>query len=157
MESLQQAESAVASGVLMDNLARTMGSQGIDDKWFVSKLPDTPGGRYLWPLFATHEFQESLKNYSQLRLALGKLEQWSSEIDEGKDLSPSRQRELDTRIAFLQAETVGMLDQLRDYMKSLAMAELERRRQRLVSYAGEARFSMAQIYDYASKRWGGEQ
>jgi hypothetical protein len=39
----------------------------------------------------------------------------------------------------------------------MAFEELEQRKQRLVQYFNEARFSVAQIYDYAAKRWGEPQ
>ena len=120
----------------------------------VSRLPDTPGGRYLWQLFATHEFQEALKNYSHVRLSLGKLEQWSSEIDDTNDMAPRQKRSMEKRISKLQSRLINLVDQLRDHLKALSLKELENRKQRLVSYAADARFSMAQLYDYAAKRWG---
>lgn len=154
MEEVKKAAATVSSGVLVDNLARIMSSQEVDDRWLVSELPNTPGGRYLWQLFATNEFQESLKNYAQIRLSLGKLEQWSSEISEGSDMAPRQKRYMSKRIAKLQARLVKMVEKLREHFKNLALKELEKRKQRLVGYAAEARFSMAQIYDYAAKRWG---
>lgn len=154
MEEVKKATVTVSSGVLVDNLARVMSGQEVSDRWLVSELPDTPGGRYLWQLFATHEFQESLRNYAQIRLSLGKLEQWSSEISEGEDMSPRQKRYMSKRITKLQAKLVKMVEKLREHLSNLALKELENRQQRLVGYAAEARFSMAQIYDYASKRWG---
>lgn len=154
MEQVQQATVTVSSGVLVDNLARIMSGQEVGNRWFVSRLPDTPGGRYLWQLFATNEFQESLKNYAQIRLSLGKLEQWSSEISDGQEMAPRHKRDLSKRISKLQSKLVKMVEKIREHLKNLALKELENRKQRLVGYAAEARFSMAQIYDYASKRWG---
>ena len=141
MEQVEKAKVTVSSGVLMDNLARVMSGQEVSDRWLVAELPDTPGGRYLWQLFATHEFQESLKNYAQIRLSLGKLEQWSSQ----SELRPFYQ----TALKMLGAAPNPRLEE-----GDLALKELEKRKQRLVGYAAEARFSMAQIYDYAAKRWG---
>lgn len=154
MEEVKKATVSVSSGVLVDNLARVMSGQQVGDRWLVAELPDTPGGRYLWQLFATHEFQESLKNYAQIRLSLGKLEQWSSQISEGTDMAPSQKRDMSKRITKLQTRLVKMVEKLREHLKNLAIKELEKRKQRLVGYAAEARFSMAQIYDYAAKRWG---
>jgi tetratricopeptide (TPR) repeat protein len=157
MERVREAEAAVNSGLLVDRLARAVGSQSADQRWLVQELPNTPGGRYLWQLFATNEFQETLKNYAQLRLSLGRLEQWSSQIDDAKDLAPSHQRKLEKKILRLQGELLSMLERIQTHLKVLAKETLERRKQRLLGYAGEARFSMAQIYDYASKRWGDSQ
>jgi hypothetical protein len=155
MEQVRLAETAINSGVLVDSLARTVGAQDAKDRWLLQQLPDNAGGRYLWPLFATNEFQETLKNYAQMRLSLGRLEQWSSEIDDSKGMAPQQRRQLETRIGQLQGKLVAMVERLRNHLQSLALKELARRKQRLVGYAGEARFSMAQIYDYAAKRWGG--
>lgn len=157
MEQVRQAEAAVDSGVLVDQLARTVGNQSPDERWLLKELPNTPGGRYLWQLFATNEFQETLKNYAQMRLSLGRLEQWSSEVDDAKDLAPSHRRKLEGKIRDLQSKLVAMVDRIQVHLKVLAQEELQRRKQRLLGYAGEARFSMAQIYDYAAKRWGNEK
>ena len=123
----------------------------------LTDLPNTPGGRYLWQLFATHEFQETLKNYAQLRLSLGRLEQWSSEIDVNEDLAQEHRQKLNANVLRLQGKVIAMVNRLQVHLQDLALEELAKRKQRLVSYAGEARFSMAQIYDYAAKRWGGEK
>ncbi len=154
LEQVNKAKDAVNNEVLVDSLVRTMSSQSKDEQWLVSRLPDTPGGRYLWQLFATHEFQESLKNYAHVRLSMGKLEQWSSEIDDANDMAPSQKRAMAKRISKLQSRLVGLVNQLREHLKALSLKELENRKQRLVGYAADARFSMAQLYDYAAKRWG---
>ena len=154
MEQVRQAETSVKKGVLVDSLARVMGSPEGAGGGALSNLPSTPSGRYLWQLFATHEFQETLKNYAQLRLSLGRLEQWSSEIDINKDLAPQHRKKLNEKIVNLQSKVIAMVDGLQVHLQSLALEELENRKQRLMGYAGEARFSMAQIYDYAAKRWG---
>ena len=157
MEQVNQAEEAVDSGVLMDNLARAVASQSANDRWLVQGLPNTPGGRYLWQLFSTNEFQETLKNYAQLRLSMGRLEQWSSQIDSAKQLTPSHRQKLEQKVLKLQGALLSMLERIQTHLKTLAKETLNRRKQRLLGYAGEARFSMAQIYDYASKRWGDKQ
>ena len=154
MEEVRKATATVSSGVLVDNLARIMSNQKVTDRWLVAELPNTPGGRYLWQLFATNQFQESLKDYAQIRLSLGKLEQWSIEIDDDSGMSPRQKKYMSQRITKIQARLVKMVEKLREHFKDLAIKELEKRKQRLVGYAAEARFSMAQIYDYAAKRWG---
>ena len=154
LEQVNKAKDTVNSGVLVDSLARTISTQNINDQWLVSRLPATPGGRYLWRLFATHEFQETLKNYSRVRLALGRLEQWSSEIDQDRGIKPGKKQSITKRIYSLQSRLVNLVSQLRIHLKESSLKELENRKQRLVSYAADARFSMAQLYDYAAKRWG---
>ena len=154
LEQVIKAKDTVDNGALVDSLVRTISGQSKDERWSVSRLPDTPGGRYLWQLFATHEFQESLKDYAQVRLSLGKLEQWSSEIDDANDMAPRQKRAMTKRLSKLQSRLVGLVNQLREHLKSLSLKELENRKQRLVGYAADARLSMAQLYDYAAKRWG---
>ena len=157
VEQVRQAEAAVNNGALADTLARVVGSQPAEQHWLVQDLPNTPGGRYLWQLFTTHEFQETLKNYARLRRSLERLEQWSSQIDSAKDLEPTHRRELEKRVAGLQSELLSVLERIQTHLKILAQETLKRHEQRLLGYASEARFSMAQMYDYASKRWGSEQ
>jgi tetratricopeptide (TPR) repeat protein len=154
LEQVNKATETVNSGVLVDSLVRTIGTQSNDQRWFVSKLPATPGGRYLWQLFATHEFQETLKNYSRVRLSLGRLEQWSSEVDEDRNLTSKQKRAMLKRISRLQSRLISLVNKLRGHLKESSLKELENRKQRLVSYAADTRFSMAQLYDYAAKRWG---
>jgi len=89
-----------------------------------------------------------------LRLSLGRLEHWSSQIDGSKDMAPTQRDSLEKKVLGLQGEVLAMLDRIQAHLKVLAQETLEHRKQRLLGYAGEARFSMAQIYDYASKRWG---
>lgn len=157
VEQVRQAKAAVNSGALADTLAHVVGSQSAEQHWLVQDLLNTPGGRYLWQLFTTHEFQETLKNYAQLRRSLERLEQWSSQIDSAKDLEPTHRRELEKRVAGLQSELLSVLERTQTHLKILAQETLKRHEQRLLGYASEARFSMAQMYDYASKRWGSEQ
>lgn len=157
MEQVRLAEASVKKGVLVDSLARELEGQEEVGGGAITDLPNTPGGRYLWQLFATHEFQETLKNYARLRLSLGRLEQWSSEIDVNKSIAKSHRQKLNDKVLKLQGKAIGMVDRLQAHMQSLALEELEKRKQRLVGYAGETRFSMAQIYDYAAKRWGGNK
>lgn len=154
LEQLKKAELAVSSGAMIDKLARAFNNQGMEAQAVLTGLADAGASRYLWPLFATYEFQETLKNYARMRLSLGRLDEWLSQVDNSKKVALSQQPDLEIRIVRLQAKLVEMVERVRDYLRVLALNELEQRKQRLVNYAGEARFSMAQIYDYAAKRWG---
>ena len=116
---------------------------------------DTPEGRYLSPLLVSYKFREALHNYAALRLSLGRLEGWSATVKTYQNLSASKQREYEQRIARVQSKVILLVEKYRHYLQSMAYDELERRKKRLVNYFNEARFSVAQIYDYAAKRWGG--
>lgn len=44
--------------------------------WQLERAPDAPHTRYLYQLLASHEFQEGLKNYRDLRIMQRNLERW---------------------------------------------------------------------------------
>ena len=157
MEQVRQAGEAVNSGVLLDRLAGATGNQPADQRWLAQELPNIPGGRYLWQLFATNEFQETLQNYTRLRLSQRRLKQWSSQIDDAKGLAPTHRRTLEQKVVDLQNKLLSVQERIQTHLKTLAQETLKRYEQRLLGYASETRFSMAQTYDYASKRWGSEQ
>jgi hypothetical protein len=140
----------------VDNLVQAMSAytQPSLEREVIPDLPKTNAARYLWPLFSSNEFQETLRNYAQLHQSLGKLEQWARDIKGNNLMAASQRGQVGQRIADLKTEVVAMEGRLRDYLQSLALTELQRRKERIISFAGEARFSMAQIYDYAAKRWG---
>jgi len=54
-----------------------------DANWVVKlrKLPETPETYYLLELMASHDFQESLKNYLDLEQLRQKLESWNRDLD----------------------------------------------------------------------------
>jgi hypothetical protein len=49
--------------------------------WQLEKLPDAPHTRYLYHLMASHEFQEGLKNYRDLRLMQANLARWTDSLE----------------------------------------------------------------------------
>ncbi|NNF39799.1 MAG: hypothetical protein HKN64_00375 [Woeseiaceae bacterium] len=49
--------------------------------WRLEDLPEGPEARYLFHLLATHEFQEGLKNYRDLRYLYQNLENWQRNVD----------------------------------------------------------------------------
>jgi hypothetical protein len=59
-------------------------------------LPDAPETRYLFHLLATHEFQEALKNYRDLKLMQGNLVRWSQAADAFQSMIETR------RVAYAQ-------------------------------------------------------
>lgn len=154
LDRLTQAEIEVQDGALLEELVREIGRQGVAESRVLSALPDTPAISYLWSLLSTDEFQETLNNYAQLRLALSRLQQWSSEAGDDARLTQAQRRNLLLRIADLEGRVTQTADEVRDHLQAMVLLELERRKRRVFGYADEARFSMAQIYDYAAKRWG---
>ena len=57
-----------------------------------SNLPDAPETRYLYHLLASHEFQEGLKNYRDLRLMQRNLATWSLSVAAFEDMVDTRRR-----------------------------------------------------------------
>ncbi len=49
--------------------------------WQLETLPDAPHTRYLYHLMASHEFQEGLKNYRDLRLMQANLSRWTDSLE----------------------------------------------------------------------------
>lgn len=151
---INAAAEAISGGKLIEGLIRAETGESASGTWTVEKVLDTPEGRYLWSLISSYEFRETLFNYKQLRLSLGKLEGWSAAIDTLESLSPKRRANYESRVTQLQSQVLLASEKLNHHLQSMAYDELEQRKKRLVQYFNEARFSVAQIYDYAAKRWG---
>ncbi len=76
--------------------------------WQLKNLPDAPETRYLYHLMATHEFQEGLRNYRDLRLMRRNLTSWSQSVEAFQDMIAARRQAFAERIP--QLET--MLDKV---------------------------------------------
>lgn len=155
IENINTAADAVGGGKMLEGMIRVaqFEDEGGDERK-LRRVLNTPEGRYLMPLLASYEFREALHNYAALRLSLGKLEGWSARLDTYQDLTDQQRKEYEQRIARVQSKVLLLVEKYRHYLQSMAYDELERRKERLVNYFNEARFSVAQIYDYAAKRWG---
>jgi tetratricopeptide (TPR) repeat protein len=157
IKKINTAAEAVGGGKLVEGLIRAQSGESVSGLWTEKMVLNTPEGQYLWPLLTQYEFRETLFNYQRLRVSLGKLEGWSALLNTLQSLSDKRRATYETRITQLQSQILLASEKLNHHLESLAYDELERRKQRLVQYFNEARFSVAQIYDYAAKRWGQTQ
>jgi len=151
---INKAAEAIAGGKLIEGLIRTQTGESLAGIWTIQNVINTPEGEYLWQLMAGNEFRETLFNYTQLRLSLGKLEGWSAIIDTLENISEKRASAYKTRILQLQSKVLVTTERVHHLLQKIAFDELDRRKKRLVGYFNEARFSVAQIYDYAAQRWG---
>jgi hypothetical protein len=81
---------SIRDGHFLKALAREELKQDAD--WVVKlrKLPQTPETYYLLDLMASHDFQESLKNYLDLEELRKKLETWERDLDAFEDVIASR-------------------------------------------------------------------
>jgi len=157
INNINIAAEAVSGGKLVEGLIRAQTGESVSGLWTEEKVLNTPEGRYLWPLLTKYEFRETMFNYTQLRLSLGKLEGWSASLDTLQSLNKKRRSAYEARITQLQSQVLLASEKLNHHLQRMAFDELEQRKQRLVQYFNEARFSVAQIYDYAAKRWGDQQ
>ena len=158
IEKINIAADAVGGGKMLEGMMQVtrLEKEG-DEERKLKRVLDSPEGRYLGTLLVSYEFREALNNYAALRLSLGKLEGWSAALSTYDDVPANKHREYKDRIATVQSKVILLVEKYRHYLQSMAYDELDRRKARLVNYFNEARFSVAQIYDYASKRWGDKQ
>jgi tetratricopeptide (TPR) repeat protein len=157
INKINTAAEAVSGGKLIEGLIRAQTGESVSGLWTEAKVLNTPEGHYLWPLLTQYEFRETMFNYTQLRLSLGKLEGWSASLDTLQSLNQKRRAAYEARITQLQSQVILASEKLNHHLQRLAYDELDLRKQRLVQYFNEARFSVAQIYDYAAKRWGDQR
>ena len=131
---IDESIAAIRSGGFLDSVLDAMPQgAGAPDvaSWFwqLSSAPDAPHTRYLYPLLASHAFQEGLKDYRDLRIMQANLATWSGSLEalsamveareaaartvgprkaqvlDGADLAASEQRrdELEARVARITA------------------------------------------------------
>lgn len=76
----------IREGKFLTSLVREEMKQDAD--WLVKlrRLPERPETFYLLDLMASHDFQESLKNYLDLEQLRKKLEAWSGDLDAFEDI-----------------------------------------------------------------------
>jgi len=124
IDRIDQSVRAIRAGKLTDALLSNSGSEETGWLWSLQSLPDTPETRYLSHLMATHDFQEALKNYRDLRFLIARLDQWAEDAVIYRDMLATRRQGFRERLpAVLQSRRA--LDQPR------LMAERDRLRARL--------------------------
>jgi hypothetical protein len=79
---LDESITAIEAGGFLDSILTAM-PKGDRPGWFwqLEKLPDAPHTRYLYHLMASHEFQEGLKNYRDLKLMQANLARWTESLE----------------------------------------------------------------------------
>ena len=92
----------------------------LDANWVVKlrELPETPETYYLLELMASHDFQESLKNYLDLKQLRKKLERWHGDLDAYEEIIEKRRTyyqpllpEIDNRFRLLDSQMRLRLEQ----------------------------------------------
>ncbi len=156
LERVGKVEKQVDNGDMVRTLAAAFSDDDVLERDVLSALPKASGASHLWQLFSTHEFQEMLRSYVRTGQSLKKITDWTSQVKVDDSLPPASREALLTRAATLEIRLNTLSGKLQAHMQSLASQELAQRRKRIQAYTDETRFSIAQIYDYAAKRWGGK-
>ena len=101
-----------------------------DANWVVKlrKLPQTPETYYLLELMASHDFQESLKNYLDLEKLRKKLEVWGGDLDAFEEIIEQRRAYYRPLLPVVDKEFRRLDSQMR-----LRLEQRERIEQRLKS------------------------
>jgi hypothetical protein len=99
-----------------------------DANWVVKlrKLPQTPETYYLLSLMASHDFQESLKNYLDLEQLRKKLETWEGDLDAFEEIIEQRRAYYEPLLPGIDREFRRLDSQMR-----LRLEQRERIKKRL--------------------------
>jgi len=81
-----------AGGFLESMLEAAPAGDAVGWLWQLQKLPDAPQTRYLYHLLASHEFQEGLKNYRDLRIMQRNLEGWRESLAAFDEMVTTREQ-----------------------------------------------------------------
>jgi hypothetical protein len=116
-------------------------------------------GALTWQL--TQEYPQRLweakKQLRELDAQLGQARERDSALAQAQRDEPAhfqqfatRITQLDQRIRSLQPQVAELMHDQQQYIQELAVAELEHQKQQLATYATQARFAVARLYDRAS-------
>lgn len=116
--NLDESIAAIRSGELLDGLLASNPGEEMGWFWSIDRLPRIPHAAHLAPILATHEFQESFKNYRDLEFLGRNLHEWQESLDVIGDMLENRQRAFAERLPGVRARqrTVGIdaLERQRD-------------------------------------------
>ncbi len=136
------------AGVLVDKLTRT------DVEAFneFEAFPAIPEVRYFGRLLESHAFQSALRNYRDLKIMQEQLSGWAKAVYSIPNMSETFIKVYVDQIAAKQTKLAVAAEEMKQYIGSLAMAELEKRRVLLQGYVKEAFFNLGVSYDRGADR-----
>jgi hypothetical protein len=88
----------IRSGHLLDRLLDDDKKDTLTWYWQLTTLPNAPESRYLYPLLASNEFQEGLKNYRELNFMSRNLDNWRDDVSAYDDMLDTRQEAYNRRV-----------------------------------------------------------
>jgi hypothetical protein len=119
---IDQSIESIRAGRLLDAIMDDDEGERSGWYWQLKNLPDAPETRYLYHLLASHEFQEGLKNYRDLRIMQRNLANWALSVEAFDSMVDAR------RQAFAARQPA-----LRRIMENVDLDALEARRNALES------------------------
>jgi hypothetical protein len=112
IDKLNASINSIREGKFLESLVREEMKQDAD--WIVKlrTLPETPETFYLLDLMASHDFQESLKNYLDLEQLRKKLEAWPGDLDAFEDLIRLRSAHYEPILSAIDGEFSRLDDEV---------------------------------------------
>lgn len=81
IQRLQDIIININNGTFIDDILNKQSNNEMGWFWEMEQAPDAAESQYLISLLASHQFQESLKNYRDLRILKANLLEWQNNID----------------------------------------------------------------------------
>lgn len=100
---IDESIAAIRQGRLLQAIMENDSADNVGWYWQLKELPDAPETRYLFHLLATHEFQEGLKNYRDLKLMQRNLASWSLAVEAFQDMIDARRQAYARRVPNMTA------------------------------------------------------
>lgn len=101
-QRIDQSIASIRSGRLLEAIMENDKAENVGWYWQLQNLPDAPETRYLYHLLASHEFQEGLKNYRDLKLMQRNLATWELSITAFDDMVDTRRTAFSERTPLMQ-------------------------------------------------------
>jgi hypothetical protein len=102
-QRIDQSIQAIQNGQLLEAIVGTDEGERAGWYWQLRNLPDAPETRYLYHLLASHEFQEGLKNYRDLRIMQRNLSSWELSVEAFDGMVDTRHKAFEQRMPALHA------------------------------------------------------
>jgi hypothetical protein len=117
---LDQAIARISGGDMLETLLAQSTGNRYGWFWQLRNVPDAPESRYLYPVLASHDFQEGIKNYRDLAFMGRTLERWDDSMQAFADMIDARERAYAQRLPradrLLGSGLVGVMDSRRQDM-----------------------------------------